>query len=331
MATAEQLKALLRSYAEGDGERFLTVSMQLAAHVARKGQTKLAQELRDLIDQARERAAAPPANRAVPLARLPGELGDLFAASYPKTRLVDMVLAPLTRECLQHVVTQYRQQGKLRVHGLSARRKLLLVGPSGSGKTMTAAALAGELHLPLLAVRLDGLITKFMGETAAKLRLVFVAMSQTRGVYLFDEFDAIGGDRARPNEVGEMRRVLNSFLQFLEADDSDSLILAATNHEEMLDPALFRRFDDVIRYGLPTSEQTEELIRNRLNLFRLDRVDWDRIRQAAESLSCAEIARASDEAAKEAILADLHEISTESLQSALQEGRQIRVCVQSGS
>src|SRR5262249_62234212 len=108
---------------------------------------------------------------------------------------------------------------------------------------------------PLLGVRLDGLITKFMGETAAKLRLIFDAMTRTRGVYLFDEFDAIGGDRSLPNDVGEMRRVLNSFLQFLEADDSDSLILAATNHDELLDPALFRRFDDVIRYGPPTPER----------------------------------------------------------------------------
>src|SRR4029077_16572145 len=105
--------------------------------------------------------------------------------------------------------------------------------------------------------------------TAAKLRLIFDATSRTRGVYLFDEFDAIGGDRGRRNDVGEMRRVLNSFLQFLEADDSDSLILAATNHEEILDPALFRRFDDVIRYGLPNVDQVEQLIRNRLNGFGL--------------------------------------------------------------
>src|SRR4029077_8661726 len=128
--------------------------------------------------------------------------------------------------------------------------------------------------------------------TAAKLRLIFDATSRTRGVYLFDEFDAIGGDRGRPNDVGEMRRVLNSFLQFLEADDSDSLILAATNHEDMLDPALFRRFDDVIRYGLPTPEQIEQLIRNRLNLFRLEGVDWGSVREAAGGLSCAEIGRA---------------------------------------
>ena len=116
---------------------------------------------------------------------------------------------------------------------------------------MSASALAGELHLPLFTIVLDGLITKFMGETAAKLRLIFEAISQTRGVYLFDEFDALGSERASGNDVGEIRRVLNSFLQFLEQDQSDSLIVAATNHPKLLDRALFRRFDDVIEFALP--------------------------------------------------------------------------------
>src|SRR5271166_218900 len=305
MATAEQLKAMLRSYVDRDDERFLAVSMQIAAHAARKGQEKLARELRELVDEAKERASAPPKSRAVPIARLSGDLGDLIAASYPRPHLVDMVLASETRESLRRVVRQYHQQAKLRTHGLSARRKLLFVGPPGSGKTMSAAALAGELRLPLLSVRLDGLITKFMGETASKLRLVFDAMLPTRGVYLFDEFDAIGGDRGRRNDVGEMRRVLNSFLQFLEADDSDSLILAATNHQEILDPALFRRFDDVIRYGLPEAEHIERLAKNRLNMFRLNRVQWDVVRDAATGLSYAEVARACSEAAKTAVLRDL--------------------------
>src|SRR5262249_2345960 len=155
------------------------------------------------------------------------------------------------------------------------------------------------------------------GETASKLRLVFDAMVSTRGVYLFDEFDAIGGDRGRRNDVGEMRRVLNSFLQFLEADDSDSLILAATNHQGILDPALFRRFDDVIRYGLPQSDHIEQLTKNRLNMFRLDRVRWNSVREAAKGLSYAEVARACTEAAKSAVLQDLDDISGDLLVSSL--------------
>jgi len=319
MATADQLKALLKSYIEGDGEQFLTVSMQVAASAARRGQTRLAQELRDLIDEAKRRASQPPVRPTVPLARPVGELADLFNASYPKTRLAEMVLSEAVQRSLERVLSEYRQQDKLRAHALSARRKLLLVGPPGSGKTMTATALAGELKLPLLAIRLDGLITKYMGETAAKLRQVFDAMVTTRGIYLFDEFDAIGGDRARPNDVGEIRRVLNSFLQFLEADDSDSLILAATNHQEILDPALFRRFDDVIYYCYPRPEQVELLVKNRLNSFNLCRVQWDKVRRAASGLSFAEVVRASSEAAKAAVLDDRAEIETDQLLEMLRE------------
>ena len=230
-----------------------------------------------------------------------------------------MVLNESAGTSLNRVIREYREQDKLRSHGMSARRKLLLVGPPGSGKTMTASALAGELKLPLLAARLDGLITKFMGETAAKLRLVFDAMVVTRGVYLFDEFDAIGSDRSRRNDVGEMRRVLNSFLQFLESDDSDSLILAATNHQDVLDPALFRRFDDVIRYGLPDADQIEQLVRNRLNSFGLWRVNWNEVRRAAEGLSCAEVTRACMEAAKSAVLEDRDSITTDNLLVTLRE------------
>src|SRR5208337_5606310 len=130
-------------------------------------------------------------------------------------------------------------------------------------KTMSASALAGEFGLPLFEIRLEGLITKFMGETAAKLRLVFDAIAETRGVYFFDEFDAIGAKRTERNDVGEIRRVLNSFLQFLEQDESDSLIIAATNHPELLDPALHRRFDDVIEYALPDPDVARRILKNR--------------------------------------------------------------------
>jgi SpoVK/Ycf46/Vps4 family AAA+-type ATPase len=324
MATAEQLKAMVRSYVEGDRERFLTVSMQVAAYAARKGNSNLAKALRELIDQAKQQSALPPVRPSVPIARPAGELADLIAASYPKTRLADMVLAASPRQSLKRIVVEYRHQAKLRSHGLSARRKMLLVGPPGSGKTMTASALAGELKLPLLAVRLDGLITKFLGESAAKLRQVFDSMSVTHGVYLFDEFDAIGGDRGRPNEVGEIRRILNSFLQFLESDESDSVILAATNHLEILDPALFRRFDDVVRYELPTPEQAEELVRNRLNTFHLEGVVWDDVRQVTQGLSYAEIVQACTEIAKAAVLADRVEVTTEGVLIALNERQAIR-------
>src|SRR5438105_13499840 len=160
-----------------------------------------------------------------------------MSVTYPSTRLSHMIMERSLEDRLRKIVHEQRQRAKLSEHGLQPRRKLLLVGPPGSGKTMTAAVLAGELHLPLFTIVLDGLITKFLGETAAKLRLVFDAMNATRGVYLFDEFDAIGARRAERQDVGEIRRVLNSYLEFLEQDESHGLIVAATNYPELLDKA----------------------------------------------------------------------------------------------
>ncbi len=318
MATAEQVKALLKSYSEGEGEHFVSVALQIAADAARGGKEKLALELRNLADEIKRKQASGRIGRAVPIARPTGELAGLLAVSYPQTRLTEMVLAAETLGQLDRVVDEFRNQDKLRDHGLSARRKLLLVGPPGCGKTMTASALAGEFKLPLFSVQLHGLITKYMGESAAKLHMVFDAMTQTRGVYFFDEFDAIGGDRGSRNDVGEIRRVLNSFLQFLEQDDSDSLILAATNYEQMLDEALFRRFDDVVRYVRPAPQQVDALIRNRLQRFLVARPSWKSIRDAASGLSHAEIARACDDAAKDCILGGKSRVTSAMLVAVLQ-------------
>lgn len=316
MATAEQIKALLRSYSEGDGEHFVSVALQIAAHVARTGKGKLAQELRELVDDIKRKQATGKVG-AVPIAQPKGELAGLLGVTYPKTRLSEMVLSEETCIPLERTIREYRQQDTLRSHGLSARRKLLLVGPPGCGKTMTASALAGELKLPLFSVQLHGLITKFMGETAAKLYLIFDAMLQTRGVYFFDEFDAIGADRGSKNDVGEIRRILNSFLQFLEQDDSDSIILAATNYVAMLDEALFRRFDDVIQYSHPKGRQIDELVQNRLQQFLVKRPVWRKIRDAAAGLSHAEISRACDDAAKDCILDGKERIGTTTLIAVL--------------
>ncbi len=317
MATAEQLKALLKSYGDGNGEHFASVALQIAADAARGGKAQLAQQLRDLVDDIKRRQSSGKVRGAVPIARPTGELASLLVASYPQTRLSEMVLTQEVVELLHRVLREYRGQSKLREYGYSARRKLLLVGPPGCGKTMTASALAGELKLPLLSVQLHSLITKFMGETAVKLRSVFDAMLETTGVYFFDEFDAIGSDRGAKNDVGEIRRVLNSFLQFLEQEESDSIVIAATNYEAMLDDALFRRFDDVIRYQRPNSEQVILLIRNRLGGLLGKRIAWKKLTSSALGLSHAEIAKACDDAAKECILSESGSVDTAMLESSL--------------
>lgn len=318
MANGDQLKALLRSFADGDDRHFCSVAIQLAADEAKKGHGKLAQELRELIDVAKARRQHAVERTAIPITRPKGELASLLSVSYPSQRLSDMVLAAPVLESLQQVLKEQRHLSKLLSHGLRPRRKLLLVGRPGTGKTMTAAALAGELGIPLFLVRLDALISKFMGETAAKLRQVFDAMGSTRGVYLFDEFDAIGGQRGLAQDVGEVRRVLNSFLMMIEEDESSSVIVAATNHPRILDTALFRRFDDVVAYEMPSTQEVQDLLRMRLASYLKTPNAHAELAEVATGLSHAEIARAAIDAIKEAVMHDQNTVPAETVHRLIQ-------------
>ena len=324
MATGDQIKALLTSHLEGDEERFFSAALQVAAHEARAGHGKLAVELRALVDKAkngrdaRSLSARPgaPSGGGIP--------AGLLEASYPKCRLGDMVLGDGVGRQLARVVREQRHAARIVEQGLSPRSKLLLVGPPGTGKTMTASVLAGELGIALLQVRLDALITKYMGETAARLRQVFDSTSRTRGVYFFDEFDAIGSQRGATNDVGEIRRVLNSFLQMIEQERSHSMVVAATNHSAILDPALFGRFDDVLYYDLPDEAQITKLLQARLARTTAKPVAWARLASAAAGLSHADVTRAASEALKDALISSQSgRVGQASVISMLDERRNI--------
>ncbi len=265
-----------------DDDRFFSVAMQVAAHAARRGHGRLAEELRTLIDRAKSK---PGAGAPIPIGRPRGELANLLEASHPSARLGQMVL--------------------------------------GEELGDQIPVLAGELGLPLLQVRLDGLITKYMGETAAKLRQIFEATGRTRGVYFFDEFDAIGSQRGLANDVGEIRRVLNSFLQMIEQDRSHSLVIAATNHPRILDPALFRRFDDILHYELPDGAQIAQVLRTRLASDAVKRIRWRSLADLAAGLSYAEVVRAADEVLKDALIHERPLVREADVRVMLKERRTI--------
>lgn len=293
MATASQIKSLIRSHYEADSDSFLTAALQVAAHEARQGHTALAQEIRTLIE--RSRKAKQLTN---PFA---ADEDGLFLEVDPIYRLSELIASADLRSKLERIILEYRQKDKLENHGLRHRRRILLAGPPGTGKTMTASVIAHELRLPLYVVLMERVVTKYMGESSTKLRMVFDKIREYRGVYLFDEFDAIGAERGLGNDVGEMRRILNSFLQFVEQDPSDSILVAATNNLPLLDQALFRRFDDVLYYSLPNNEETKHLIENALGMFR-GKLSVEKLIPASEGLSHAEIVLSCIDAKKEAIL-----------------------------
>lgn len=319
MARADQLKALLRAYAGEEDAQFFSVALQMAADEAQRGHTKLAAELRTLIEAAKSRHSPKPGQRPVPLAQPKGELADLLTVQYPRHHLSEMVVSADVALKLKRVLNEQRQHERLSGHGLSPRRKLLLVGPPGTGKTLTASVLAAELRLPLFVARFDSLITKFMGESATKLRLVFEALKTTRGVYLFDEFDSLGLQRGSQHDVAEMRRTLNMFLQLIEQDASESLIIAATNHGASLDTALFRRFDDVIRYCPPDDDQIAVLLKNSLALLAPPAMDYPKLVAAAHGLSHSDIVRACQDAMKDTVLEHRDHVTEQSVLQHLEE------------
>ena len=294
MATAEQVKNLIKAHIEQDNERFKTTVLQIAANEAKHGHDTFARELK----QYAERIGKGKNN----LIRLNNGGNGMFLATVPTERLCNLVVSKELHERIERILVEYRNRNKLQKFGLCNRRKILIEGRPGTGKTFTASVIASELGLPLYTIQMDKVVTKFMGETSAKLRQIFDSISTSTGVYFFDEFDAIGADRSLDNEVGEARRILNSFLQFIEQDASDSIIIAATNNQRLLDQALFRRFDDVLHYAMPTFDEVRRLFETKLTVFDRAFTVSDEVIDKAGTLSHAEIIRVCDDAIKYSVL-----------------------------
>lgn len=322
MAASDQIKSLIQSFGEGDESRFFTTAMQIAASEARQGHTSFAQELKQLIEKAKKERSLSSISpgKVVPLSAPKRELNELIEVFQPKIKMADMVLAPEVKDALNKLITEQRKWEVLRKHNLSPRKKLLLIGPPGTGKTMTAQALAGELGIAVYIIRLDGLMSKFMGESIAKLRLIFDTMQDHRAVYLFDEFDSIGSHRNQSQDVGEIKRVLNSFLINIEKDQSNSIIIAATNLPEALDKALFRRFDDVISYTLPDEDQIIEIIKKSTRGFSFSKKSTlQHAVELAKGLSNADVTKACEETIKEMILSGNDKLDWMQLEKSIEK------------
>ena len=321
--TAKQIVALLNSHVEGDEEQFLSVVMQIAAQQSREGRAKDADKLKRLVQKARDKrrlGAATGGQTPIPMARPRAELQGLVESAFPKIGLGSMVLGDDVRSRLARVVRHQIERATLRQYGQKPATHMLLVGPPGTGKTMTASALAGELRLPLFTVRLESLFSRYLGETAGKLRSLFDQLAQLRGVYLLDEFDAIGSHRGDPNDIGEIRRVLNSVLAFMEEPNStDSLVVAATNHVEILDEALARRFDAVVEYSLPDRLAAHAILERRLGKFKLAAKFRPSLEPALTGLSQGELVRAADSVVNDAIIDGSTKVSVDALLSALHD------------
>lgn len=312
----QHIAAMVRSHASGDDDSFYSVALQVAAREAKAGHHVLANDIKKAVDASRERE---PVGKITPLAQPRGELAELVEVTYADVRLRELVASAELVAQIKQVLAEQRQRKSLLEYGFAPAHRLLLEGPPGTGKTMTAAVLATELSVPMFTVRLDSLMSKFMGETASKLRLIFDSVAHRRAVYLFDEFDALGADRSG-NDVGEARRILNSFLVFLEEASAESLVLAATNHRSILDKALFRRFDAVLTYSLPDARQAVAVMRARLGTLASG-TSMAKLGEYTVGLSHAELVKAAETAAKTVLLRGENKVQREDLIVALTSRR----------
>ena len=296
MATADQILSLIRNHINNDDAQFRKVALQISAVEARSGHAIIARTIQELLRQK---------NTSLGTIRLVSknkDVDDLLLQLDTCDDRKSLILSSSVEEKLERIIKEYLKKETLKKYGLVNRRKFLLYGASGTGKTMTASVLAKEFNLPFFVVRTEKVVTKFMGETGQKLGRIFDFISEVPAVYLFDEFDAIGSQRGMDNEVGEQRRILNTFLQLLERDDSDSFIIAATNSIESIDKAMFRRFDDVIEYHLPDREQRLALLHE--YLYAAKDLDFALAESLFEGMSHAEIKMLCSDIFKESLLND---------------------------
>jgi SpoVK/Ycf46/Vps4 family AAA+-type ATPase len=314
---ADLLKLLLQAHADGDETTFRKAALQLAAAESTAGHVRVADEIRALIAKMPATIGRKPPP-VVDIASPRGELADLLEAGHRDERLRDIVLRDDAKALLLRVISENRSRSRLERFGVGPRRRLLFQGPPGCGKTLAAAVLAGEMGLPLMTVRLDALFSRFLGATAVQLRAIFTEMPRRPGVYLFDEFDAVAKARGDSQDVGEMNRVVTAFLQLVDADVSGSILVAATNHVELLDRAVFRRFDVIVPFEKPTHEQLVQLLLLRLSAVGLGRAVAEHYAVHADGWSFADVVRACDDAVRTMALDEREEISDGDLLDALE-------------
>jgi SpoVK/Ycf46/Vps4 family AAA+-type ATPase len=241
----------------------------------------------------------------------------------PSRSLGDLVLAPDTRQILDRILVENRRADLLYSHGLRPANKIIFCGPPGCGKTVAAEAVAQELYLPLVLVRFDAVVSSYLGETAANLRNVFDFATTRPMVMLFDEFDAIGKSRTAEEEHGELKRVVNSFLQMLDGYKGEAVMIAATNHQGLLDVALWRRFDEAVYFNKPDHRAIQELlIRNlrQTGISKAIRVESEA--KALVGMSHADVERIARDAVKQTIIEGRAEIQPDILKQAISRQRE---------
>lgn len=327
MNRSEALRRLIQGHVSGDESEFRSAALQLAADEKRRNNQRLAGDLLALLDEpntARRTERLP--DVAPPLDR--ERQAPLFEIRSPDRRRSELILRSTTRTIVDRIIDENASSERLRIHGLKPARRMLFCGPPGTGKTVTAEVLASELSLPMIYVRFDAVVSSLLGETSANLRRIFEYAQRGRWIVFFDEFDAIGKSRDDESEHGEMRRVVNTLLQLIDSFESESLVIAATNYERSLDYAMWRRFDEVVQFPLPTIREIKALIELKLRNYP-NALAVSTVARRMSGMSHADVEHVCVDSIKSAILDGTGEVTSD-IFSASVDRQKNRLAVQNG-
>ena len=267
MARADLLKKLFSRFNNNDRELFMKTAHEIIADERKKNHAILADDLEMVLNGAQKNFGHSMSTMKPTYLSKSGKEERLVEIIYPDKYFDDVILPQEKMLQLSEVIKEFQNWDILISNGVAPINKLLFYGPPGCGKTLCANVLAAEIGIPLMYVRFDALVSSYLGETASNIRKVFDLAKNDSFVILFDEFDAIGRSRSDTSEHGEIKRVVNTFLQQIDCFRGRSIIIAATNFEQSLDYAIWRRFDDTIKFDLPSNEEKLNLFILRLKQF----------------------------------------------------------------
>ncbi len=311
LASGENLSRLFKAFKENNQVEFSKVAYDIIEDEKKKNHYLLADKLsRILFDDNYTLSISKSRNinsRQLPTDKETGF--QLLEMKFSKVLLDDIILTPDNKEKIEDIILEFEQKEILQTYKLNPKTKVLFCGPPGCGKTVTAESIANELQLPLLYTRFDSVISSYLGETATNLRKVFDFAKDGEWVLFFDEFDSIGKSRSIESEHGELKRVVNSFLQLLDNFPRNTMVIAATNYETIIDKALWRRFDEIIYFDMPKKDDIEKFIRLKLRNYSHKELNVESHINNLVGLSYADIERICYEAIKKMVLNGLTTIN----------------------
>lgn len=310
---SELIENLIVAHCSGDEQRFHDAIDMLATDEEKKGNVLLATKIRKAyVGKKKSNPSSfdmAPSSASFTMQsvtpRDKDSLLELYEIVHPDVELKDVILPESQKGIIEQVVSEQRMADRLLKHNMAPINRVLLCGPPGCGKTMTAYAIGHELGLPVAYVRLDGLVSSYLGQTSTNLRKVFDAVRNQRIILFLDEFDAIAKKRDDTNELGELKRVVTTLLQNFDNMPGNVLLIAATNHEQLLDPAIWRRFNITVTLELPNEEQRRTLLKKWFQEFGIntkEKIDFDLLAKISEGINCADLKELASAAGKEFLI-----------------------------